>query len=252
MDPINDKYRGKLWSPTLYQPGATRSKSNVIAVSMLVLDQDNGVGWEEAIEPFSAFKYLVHSSYNHTAEKPKYRIIIPLAHPVAGKDWPVVWNHLTKNAVDPDPACKDASRVYFLPSRPPDGEAFLYANQSAHCVFLAPDVERIKDRARRENARRREKPIPFSVTNRQRKKIQERQNNLSAQSRRAFAESIGATLTAGYATKIKCPNSANHAQGKNNDSVWFRLETHGDSSKSWAACNHKASCGWYGKIGDLE
>ena len=251
MPPIEDKHAWPLWSPTLYSPGASRGKKNVQAVSMLVLDQDSGVDWEQAIDPFHRVQYLVHTSYSHTKEVPKFRIILPLAQPIAGEDWPLVWSHLTRRAVDPDPACKDASRVYFLPSRPPGAASYILANQSAHCGFLNPDVEAIKRNAHRQQNKRKAKPIPYHVSNKQREIIEERGRELDPGHRRMIANQLGARLSKGYAGHIRCPNAPNHAPGKNKDSVWFRLDPGGDRSKSWANCNHRNTCQWYGRIGDL-
>jgi hypothetical protein len=252
LPPIADKHSWPLWSPTLYDHGATRAKASVRSVSMLVLDQDSGVGWQEAVDPFHRVQYLVHSSYSHTQEKPKFRIIIPLAAPVAGEDWPLVWSHLTRDAIEPDPACKDASRVYFLPSRPPHAQSFLYANQSAHCSFLAPDVERIKRDAAAAAHKRQPVQVPYGLPERRVQRIEDDRRHLEPDHRLMVANELGARISSGYAERINCPRAAAHAPGKNHDSVWFRLDLGGDRTKRWAKCNHVKTCGWYGRIEELR
>jgi len=252
LPPVENKHAWPLWSPTLYDAGSTRSKASVRSVSMLVLDQDSGVDWQQAIEPFHRVQYLVHSSYSHTAAHPKYRIIIPLAAPVDGADWPVVWSHLTSDAIEPDPACKDASRVYFLPSRPPDAESFLYVNQSARCGFLTPDVLRIKRDAVNARQERPRMPIPHHLTPAQRDRIADDSKDLDPAHRRNVADLLGARITDGYASRIRCPRGGAHGPGRPLDSVWFRLDPCGDRTKIWARCNHKQTCAWYGRIGELS
>jgi hypothetical protein len=114
---LADKRRGRCWSPTLYADGAlTRGNAGVVSVSALVFDLDrvppdakrlDGVCW------------IAHTTWSHGPDAPKWRLIVPLATPIAAADWPEAWRR-ARAALCPeaDPACKDASREYYLPSHP--------------------------------------------------------------------------------------------------------------------------------------
>jgi hypothetical protein len=114
---LADKRRGRCWSPTLYADGATtRSNAGVVSVSALVFDLDRvppdpkrlaGVCW------------IAHTTWSHRPDTPKWRLIVPLGTPIAAPNWPVTWRR-ARAALCPeaDPACKDASREYYLPSHP--------------------------------------------------------------------------------------------------------------------------------------
>lgn len=44
---IADKHSGKLWSPTIYADGANRKSTNVVAITALVVDVDDGTPFAE-------------------------------------------------------------------------------------------------------------------------------------------------------------------------------------------------------------
>ncbi len=125
------KEGGPCWSPTYYPPGAPRLKANVIQLTCLVLEVDDGTG-PEAFEPdWGEFRYVLHSTFSHTGEKPRWRAVFPLAQSVWAEAWEEVWRRLTEALAKgrADPQCKDPSRLYFLPSCPPgDRERFARAH----------------------------------------------------------------------------------------------------------------------------
>ncbi|CAJ0776287.1 DNA primase family protein [Ralstonia chuxiongensis] len=114
---------GPAWSPTIYPEGVNRSKNGVVAVTALVMDVDDGTPIEEFHKRLNGYAYFWHTSYSHTPERPKYRIVVFLAAPVPANQWGELWlraqawmeGHL-------DPATKDASRMYYLPSMPPGAQ----------------------------------------------------------------------------------------------------------------------------------
>lgn len=92
---------------------------------MAVLDIDNGTPVEQVVSQIKGYAYLLHSSYSHTAEYPKYRVILPLVKPSHADQWLIHWariNHWFGNINDP--AVKDQSRGYFIPCRPIGGQCF--------------------------------------------------------------------------------------------------------------------------------
>lgn len=109
------------WSPTIYKAGEKRGNKNVVAISMAVLDVDSGVPFESLIKQIDSYAYLIHTSFSHTKEMPKYRVILPLANQVEANEWNEVWLRInTWLGNINDPATKDASRIYFMPACPPD------------------------------------------------------------------------------------------------------------------------------------
>jgi hypothetical protein len=115
---IAEKKQAPCWSPTRYLESATsRSNAGVDAVSALVFDLDrvppdhkrlNGICW------------IGHTTWSHRHEAPRWRVVIPLAQPVASASWSDVWQR-ARAALCPeaDPVCKDASRAYWVPSHAP-------------------------------------------------------------------------------------------------------------------------------------
>ena len=110
----------RLWSPALYRPGADkRGTENVTHVSCLVLDYDDGTPIAEASVTWSSFFHLVHTTWSHTAERPKFRLVMPLAFPVPAEDWGKVWSWAEEIArFEIDPAMKSPAATYALPAVP--------------------------------------------------------------------------------------------------------------------------------------
>lgn len=111
------------WSPVVMtEPGAQRLARNVAGVSMLVLDCDRG----EPIETMEALgdEYIrvAHTSWSHTPQHPKVRLVFPFEALCPAEHWPRVWRAAARWAaergVTVDAAAKDASRLYFLPYVP--------------------------------------------------------------------------------------------------------------------------------------
>lgn len=117
---------GQAWSPASYAEGATRKKEHVQHVSMAVIDADNGTPISTVMQRLEGIAFLAHSSYSHTAELPKYRVIIPFAKPVTADQWPEIWLRVNQHVGGcNDPATKDASRLYYKPAHPPGNEHFV-------------------------------------------------------------------------------------------------------------------------------
>lgn len=100
-----------------------RKKEAVEHVSMAVLDYDDGVAPKQAWQHFRSNEHAIYSTHSHRRGKPKFRVVLPLAEPVAAGHWESAWLHLRDaariNGHDIDLACSDASRLYYMPSHPP-------------------------------------------------------------------------------------------------------------------------------------
>src|SRR5262249_42931545 len=107
--------RARCWSPTLYADGMTsRSNAGVADVTALVFDLDR-------VPPdpsrLAHVCWIGHTTWSHTRQAPRWRVVVPLTSPVPGSNWGDVWQR-ARVALCPeaDPSCKDASRQYYLPS----------------------------------------------------------------------------------------------------------------------------------------
>jgi len=110
----------RLWSPSLYRPGAgERGSEGVSHVSCLVLDYDAGARIPEATAPFADHFHLVHTTWSHTPAHPKFRVILPLAVPVPAAQWDALWKWAhEKSGGEIDRAMSGHAANYALPATP--------------------------------------------------------------------------------------------------------------------------------------
>ncbi|MBX7192611.1 MAG: hypothetical protein K1X94_11165 [Sandaracinaceae bacterium] len=121
-DEARKKAKGELrvWSPTLYVPGADkRGGEHVTHLSCLVLDHDDGTRIDDASARWSRYFHVVHSTWSHTEEHPRFRLVLPFAHLVAARDWTRVWQWAAAQSGHAiDGALKNPSSHYALPAVP--------------------------------------------------------------------------------------------------------------------------------------
>lgn len=119
---------GPLWSPTLYREGATRGNAGVLSLSCFVADVDDGTPPAALLERWEGLAWCLHSTHSSTSERPKWRVVFPLARSVPASEWSSTWRRLTHHLMDGhnDAATKDPARIHYLPAAPPErfGEAF--------------------------------------------------------------------------------------------------------------------------------
>src|SRR4051812_8172644 len=124
---------GRAWSPVTYRPGTTRGKENVEQVHALVLDIDHN---ELPVHLLNGLEYVAHTTFSHSLDDPRWRVVLPLTRAVEGEDWPSFW--LRANAYFGgcvDPQTKDRSRIFFLPSCMPGA---LHESKQQHGLLLDP------------------------------------------------------------------------------------------------------------------
>jgi hypothetical protein len=130
---------GHAWSPASYPENAPRSRSSVTSVSVLVLDIDHVSSDDQLADILDKIPYqrIIHGSHSDKPGDRCVRVVVRLDKPVPGEQWPQFWNSAIKLLDIPvDQSTKDASRLYFLPSRPQgatettygDGTDYLYAS----------------------------------------------------------------------------------------------------------------------------
>ncbi|HJL01512.1 MAG TPA: hypothetical protein RMH85_26070 [Polyangiaceae bacterium LLY-WYZ-15_(1-7)] len=107
----------RIWSPTLYREGGRRESDDVVHLSCLVLDYDSGVPIEEASAQWTEWYHVVHTTWSHRPEHPKFRLVLPLAKPVLAEDWrPFWWWGAERAGMRNDPALKSPASNYALPA----------------------------------------------------------------------------------------------------------------------------------------
>lgn len=112
---VDDKADLPMWSAASWPEGATTCKgADVIEVSCLVLDYDDGQSIEEALRRWSRWAHLVHTTASHTEAAPRFRVVLPLAQPIPAPEWPRVWRWASRGQRI-DEKAKDAGRRFFLP-----------------------------------------------------------------------------------------------------------------------------------------
>lgn len=163
---VPSKDRAPLWSPGVPR-GDHREKEATEAVSCVVCDIDKNADFREvARSAFMEFLHLWHSSWNHTEENPRGRIVVPLAVPVPARHWRRAWWLVNKMCGGTmDPATKDPCRVYYLPAT--DGRiptCSYYSDDSLPMLDLRPfdelppTPEEVEEERRRREAER--NPLP--------------------------------------------------------------------------------------------
>jgi hypothetical protein len=121
---VVDKHAADLWSPARFAPGKERAQDNVIDVSVLAFDIDDGTD-ASAIEYWLGdLCSVISSSFSHTDAHPKLRVVIRLGERIPLADFDETWRranqHLLHGHVDP--STKDASRMFYRPSCPPSAQ----------------------------------------------------------------------------------------------------------------------------------
>ncbi len=121
---------GPAWSPAAYLPDATRGAANVQAVTCFVGDVDDGTAPDALRDRWQGLAWCLYSTHSSAPDKPKWRVAFPLVRPVPAADWTAVHRKLTLALLGEhsDPACKDCSRLYYLPSCPPDALSHAFAD----------------------------------------------------------------------------------------------------------------------------
>lgn len=111
-----------------YIKEGTRSNASVLWVTCLVYDFDNAVAGRDctieqvlALLDARAAEYTLHTTYSHTPERHKFRVILPLDDVLAPEFFVQAWTHVAQLfgfADDVDSCGKKISQAYYLPSCP--------------------------------------------------------------------------------------------------------------------------------------
>jgi putative DNA primase/helicase len=110
------------------KPGSTRANANTEFADLVALDFDQCIAYGEISEAAKPYAHAFHTSYSHTVECPKGRLVLPLSRPAKASEWPDVWRgayRLTGKIADSQ--AKDVSRLYYTARHPVGSEALAFA-----------------------------------------------------------------------------------------------------------------------------
>jgi hypothetical protein len=217
-----DKQAAPGWSPSTFK--GRRKNSNVVETSCICLDFDDGVTLREARNRFRQFHSIFNTSWSHTPEHHRFRLILPLSRPVSREEFSQAWaSRLCGGKLDK--SCKDPARFWYLPAthhRVPRHEHFwarVFPGEIANVTRILADVP---------------PPAPRRPVTR---KQSPRNTSLDEANRRILGERLG-RCNGMSASKITCPACGDA-------SVYFYF------SGGFALCNHRNSCDWQGPVEDL-
>jgi hypothetical protein len=101
-----------------------RCKANVLALWGIVLDVDENKTIEQAIEMLDGLEYVLYTTFRHTPEQHKFRIVIPFSRPLRAEDIAGRKDEIIKTFPDVDNASFTVSQSFYFHSGPCDSIAW--------------------------------------------------------------------------------------------------------------------------------
>lgn len=246
-----------LFSPCWYKRPYRRGEY-VDKMNFIVFDIDGGYKYPtiEDINPDArSFTFLIYPTYSYTEDKPKYRVIIPLANPVPSQCWKDIYhpqitgvfNWLVNDktaALTLDMSCSDPNRLYYLPSikkgnNVPDPILNMGKDYTIKYKYTPPDP----------------RPKRFGFKGAKHGSHQEINTviaykyNHDKDSRLAAAEDLGCTIKNNRAEGFSCPWCGG-------TDTYFYVESNkkdkdGTDLFSPATCKHVKTCGYIDSLYQL-
>lgn len=130
-----------LLGPYELNSDAKRSNTNVISVTALAFDIDdsNGLSFEDLVDTFSKYAGVLHTTWSHDVNNPRYRLILSLTKPILAENFKAIRDAFL--FINPelasicDKACVDISRAYYFFSYPQDR-----ADIAQCCVLIGKTI----------------------------------------------------------------------------------------------------------------
>lgn len=109
----------RLWSPALYKEGARRQQEDVTHISCLVMDHDDGTPLEVVREVWAGWFHIVHTTWSHRPEHPRFRVILPLSAAIEADRWEAVYEWaIARSEGVVDPTGKGRASTFAMPVIP--------------------------------------------------------------------------------------------------------------------------------------
>ena len=239
-----------LWSPVeLSEP--RRASACVRNVTALVLDYDDDAALTvpEALERWDGFERVGYTTWSHSEQAPRCRVVLPLFRPIPGEWWADLYRSVLRDqGQGADPQCCDPSRAYYLPAVGAGGPHYSERVEGER-IDLWSRAQRLQTEKQREAQRRKEQ------RQRMARKAREEIRSKGAQEtnlRRVMATDPDARRRLAVMANMKLIQANNGADlaryGRcpscGRDAVWFAVDA------GWAHCNHRQSCGWSASLYD--
>ena len=121
---LESKSANKGWSPATFRQDR-REKAGVESVCALALDYEAqpdqpATSLEEAAALWGHHAGWIYTTWSHRPEQPRFRVIVPLSRAVSAAEYGLIWRWAATRCVEVghaiDEACRDASRLWFLPA----------------------------------------------------------------------------------------------------------------------------------------
>lgn len=243
-DPDAAKRAAPCWAPHTLRDGGTRTLADVVELSALVLDYDHEPEGPEAIAArWRPYEVYVYTTWRSTLEAPRCRAVLPLAAPIAADVWRTVYAMVLEGiGVGADPACADPTRIHVLPIVGPAGDARA-CHLRGRPVDLRPYAEHARAAIEAQAAERRTRELAALYRRQQARPWERRRVDLAhdPDARARWAIERGGKTSGESAKGVPCPKCGDR-------SVWWPLRP---EKMTGAACAHRNSCGWTGRLEDL-
>lgn len=124
--PIRATKEAALISPGIFDP-PRRLLKHVREVSMLFLDYDLDAEFERDLQPWRPYTFVAHTTFSHTPEHQRFRVIVLLKEPIPADQFPGLWKYASQvSGGKIDAAASDASRMYYVPGRQSETAPYLF------------------------------------------------------------------------------------------------------------------------------
>ena len=133
-------------------PDGPRKSEKVLSVSLLVFDIDNqddtitDIDLQEKILS-SGYRAVIHSTYNHSPENPRFRLILDISEPISPENHKALLLHIADNLGISDfidKACVDSARYFYLPRCPKESlKDYIFWSSNGTPVDVSAHLELI-------------------------------------------------------------------------------------------------------------
>lgn len=120
---------GACWIPcSVLDVNGSRTQANMSEAHLLVLDIDTGMPLGEVKARLNGLEAAIHSSFSHTPEHPKWRVVMPLKAAIPASDLANLFDHFqVRFGGALDASCgHDPARLYYLPACPKDAQELFH------------------------------------------------------------------------------------------------------------------------------
>lgn len=121
------------WSPVEIEGSRLDVNVKWITAAVIDLDRINADALFGVAERIEGLSFYLHSTHSHRPPLDcALRLVLQLSEPIHASDWPAALAYIIRDLQLPaDPACKDRSRLYFLPSIYAGGPRIFYEGKGA-------------------------------------------------------------------------------------------------------------------------